>query len=128
MYYLNSNNLLSDKQYGFTPQKSTEDALHSIKEFIEKAFDEKGFAAVIAVDINGAFDNAWWAKILFTLKTKECPKNLFELVKSYFENRSAKLWFLNTETTRQLNIGCPQGSASGPFYWNIQYNDLLEQR
>jgi hypothetical protein len=24
-----------------------------------------------------------------------------------------------------VNKGCPQGSCSGPGYWNIQYNSLL---
>jgi hypothetical protein len=27
---------------------------------------------------------------------------------------------------RELTIGCPHGSASGPHYWNTRYNDLLE--
>jgi hypothetical protein len=127
MHYLKSNNLLSEKQYGFTAQISTADALHSIKSFIEKAYNEKGFAAIITVDISGAFDNAWWPKILLTLRNKKCPQNLYNLVKSYFINRKAKLWYQNKQVVRALNIGCPQGSASGPFYWNIQYNDLLEE-
>ncbi|HEY6436437.1 MAG TPA: reverse transcriptase domain-containing protein [Ignavibacteriaceae bacterium] len=101
--------------------------MHSIKSFIEKAYNEKGFAAIITVDISGAFDNAWWPKILLTLRNKKCPQNLYNLVKSYFINRKAKLWYQNKEVVRALNVGCPQGSASGPFYWNIQYNDLLEE-
>ncbi len=119
MHYLNSNNLLSEKQYGFRAQTSTADALHSIKSFIEKAYNEKGFAAIITVDISGAFENAWWPKILLTLRNKKCPQNLYNLVKSYFINRKAKLWYQNKEVIRALNIGCPQGSASGPFYWKL---------
>jgi hypothetical protein len=125
-HYLTSNGLLSSKQYGFKQQKSTEDALHSVKNFIDEAFMERGFALIIAVDIIGAFDNMWWTKVLHQMRIKKCPKNLYLLARSYFENRSAKLWYLNQEVERELTIGCLQGSASGPHYWNIQYDDLLE--
>ena len=26
---------------------------------------------------------------------------------------------------RKISKGCPQGSASGPGFWNLQYNSLL---
>jgi hypothetical protein len=57
MHYLTSNELLSSRQYRFTKQKSTQDALHSVKKFFDEAFMEKGFALLIAVDIKGVFDN-----------------------------------------------------------------------
>jgi hypothetical protein len=117
---------MSDRQYGFTPQKSTEQALHSLTNFIEQAFEQKGFALVIAVDIVGAFDNTWWPKILHQLRRKSCPKNLYEMAKSYFNNRLAKLWYLNEEVSRQINMGCPKGSACCPHFWKIYYDDLLE--
>jgi hypothetical protein len=126
IYYLNANYLLSDKQFGFSPQKSTEDALHSLKNFIEDSFSEKGYALVIAVDMIGAFDHMWWPKLIETLKVKKCPTNLLLLVNAYFEDRVAKLWYLNNEVVKELSLGCPQGSASGPHFWNIQYNDIFD--
>jgi hypothetical protein len=126
-HFLRESDLLSEKQYGFTPQKSTEDALHVMKKFINSAFDNKGFAITIALDIEGAFNHNWWQKIISELNRKKCPRNLFNLAKSYFTERKAKIWVLNTEVLREINIGCPQGSACGPMFWNISYNDLLEK-
>jgi hypothetical protein len=116
MFYLKSNNLLDDNQYGFTPQKSTIDAIHSTVDFIRSALERKGFALLIAIDISGAFDNASWSIILECLRAMELPRNLFYLTKSYFSNRTAKLWLLNTQVFKKLSMGCPQGSASGPGY------------
>jgi len=126
MHYSRSNRLLNNKQYGFMPQKSTEDALHSMTKFIRNAFNKKGFALIIAIDIRGAFDHCWWPKILYQLRKKQCPKNLYMLSKSYFSKRKVKLWYQNTEVARDQTIGCPQGSASGPWFWNESFDDIFD--
>jgi hypothetical protein len=66
-HFLRSNGKLSPKQFGFTPQKSTEDALSRTVDFIKQTFDEKGFAIIISFDISGAFNSCFWPKILYQL-------------------------------------------------------------
>lgn len=124
--YLHKNSLLNRRQYGFTSQTSTVDALRSLTDFIQKCFDQKGFAIVLSLDINGAFNSCFWPKIINQLRIKECPNNLLSLVKSYFSDRESKLWFMNIETTRQMSVGCPQGSASGPGFWNVSIDDIFD--
>ncbi len=80
MHYRRNNNKFNAKQYGFVPQKSTEDALHSRVSNIKEAFNRKGFMLSIAADIRGAFDHGWWPKILQTLQGKRCPKNPFFII------------------------------------------------
>lgn len=125
-YFLHINEALNKNQYGFTPQVSTEDALLSLTRFIQNGFDKKGFVIVLSLDINGAFNSCFWPKILNQLRIKRCPNNLLSLVRSYFSERESKLWFLNTERVRQMSAGCPQGSASGPGFWNISIDDIFE--
>jgi hypothetical protein len=48
------------------------------------------------------------------------------MTKSYFSNRRAKLWYSGKEVQKELNIGCPQGSACRPGYWNIGYDDIFD--
>jgi hypothetical protein len=68
MDYLRKTNGLNTKQYGFTPQVSTEDALHSVINFIKSSFERKGFALIISLDISGAFNHCWYPKVLSQLK------------------------------------------------------------
>lgn len=46
-------------QYGFMPQRSTEDTLYNLVSHV-KDEREKGLTViVVSLDIEGAFDNAW---------------------------------------------------------------------
>jgi hypothetical protein len=58
--------------------------------------------------------------------SKQCPTNLYNLVNSYFSQRYAKLLYAGAEVTKELTLGCPQGSASGPGFWNISYDDIFD--
>lgn len=56
---------------------------------------------------------------------KLCPRNLYILTKNFFKNRKVGVTF-NDYIYKQAERGCPQGSCSGPLYWNIIYNSLLK--
>ena len=117
---------LSDKQYGFTPQTSTEDAVFDLLQNINTRRDTYRYTCMVSNDISGAFDHAWWPEIFHQLRRHNVPKNLFLLALSYFRDRVAKLTLNNVSSTRAVTMGCPQGSVSGPGFWNILINTLLE--
>jgi hypothetical protein len=49
---------LSHTQYGFLPQRGTEDALYDLTRHIEKEIQKRKSIVVVSLDIEGAFDNA----------------------------------------------------------------------
>ena len=51
---------------------------------------------------------------------------LYNLCENYFNGRSAALILNSRKEQRPISKGCPQGSASGPGLWNIQFNSLLQ--
>jgi hypothetical protein len=125
MHDMNSNNLMSKNQYGFTPQTCTVDAVMALKAFVQDSLNDGQYVALISFDIKGAFDAAWWPSILTSLKTLKCPRNLYNFCVSYFNERSASLLLNSSIDQRKISKVCPQGSASGPGFWKLQYNSLL---
>jgi hypothetical protein len=97
----------------------------AVKDFIDKALTKGHIVALVSLDVKGAFDAAWWPSILEALKDFQCPKNLYNLTRNYFSDRSAFISTNSMSIEKTVNKGCPQGSCSGPRYWNIQYNSLL---
>jgi hypothetical protein len=125
MHFLNSKDLLNPNQFGFSTQKSTTDAAMAVKDFIDEALTRRQIVALVSLDVKRAFDAAWWPSILKALKDFYCPRNLYNLTKNYYSDRSA---FISTNSVRidkTVNKGCVRGSSCGPGYWNIQYNSIL---
>ena len=48
MHHMYSNNLMSKNQYGFTPQKSTVDAVMALKDFVQDSINDGQYVAVVA--------------------------------------------------------------------------------
>jgi hypothetical protein len=124
-HYVYSHDFMNTNQYGFTPQRSTINAAMAVKEFVEEGLVAGELIALVSLDVKGAFDAAWWPSILNGLKACGCPKNLHNLTKSYFSQRTAILSTNSARLERQVTKGCRQGSCCGPGFWNIQYNSLL---
>jgi len=54
----------------------------------------------------------------------KCPKNLYNLTKSYFIQRTAAMTMNSLGIEKPVIRGCPQGSCCGPGLWNLQFNSL----
>jgi retron-type reverse transcriptase len=81
------NDLLSERQYGFTPQRNTIDAAMEAKSFIQPILENSGLVIMTSLDVQKAFDSASWPAILQGLRNFSCPRNLYILSKEFFSNR-----------------------------------------
>ena len=97
----------------------------ALQEYIEEGFCTGEFTILVSLDVKGAFNAAWWPAILNSLRNSRCPKNLYNLTRSYLSNRSAILQVSNIKIKAQISRGCPQESICGPALWNIYYNSVL---
>ncbi|UYV60624.1 K02A2.6-like [Cordylochernes scorpioides] len=117
-------NLLSDRQHGFRRSKST---ITALTEIIKIALEHKTreYAAIIAVDISAAFDNAWWPALMKRIDEDGVQASAIKLLQSYFDNRRIRFRYSSTEINKKLSKGCPQGVPLSPTLWNILINEIL---
>ena len=98
----------------------------AVKGFAETHLLQGNVVVMTSLDVQGAFDAAWWPAILNNLRNLECPRNLYNLTRSYFSDRVAILCAITYRKERKVTKGCPQGSCCGPGLWNVLYNALLD--
>ena len=97
--------MISDRQYGFLPGRSAEDARVELCRMVSRS--EHRLITGIFFDISGAFDNVWWPKVLDNLRKRECPDNAFKVLTNYFEDRSVKITLGDIEVSKRPTRGCP---------------------
>ena len=69
------------------------------KDFIDEAITKRQIVALVSLDVKGAFDAAWCPSVIKALKDFYCPRNLYNLTKNNFTDRSA---FITTNNIRRL--------------------------
>ncbi|XP_046976629.1 uncharacterized protein LOC124542783 [Vanessa cardui] len=87
----------------------------------------KKLVTLVSLDIEGAFDSAWWPAIRIRLAEEKVPVNIRRLLDSYLDERKVRLRYAGEETVRTTNKGCVQGSIGGPILWNLLLDPLLHQ-
>ncbi|CAK1549484.1 unnamed protein product [Leptosia nina] len=117
---------MSARQYGFMPQRGTEDALYDLLRHIREKLNEKKIAVMVSLDIEGAFDSAWWPAIRCRLAEVGCPVNVRRVFDSYLRDRKVRLRYGGREVEKVNTKGCIQGSIGGPILWNLLLDPLLK--
>lgn len=104
---------LNVQQYGFMPQRGAEDSLYGLMTHIRTRMVAKEIVVQVLLDIEGAFDNAWWPALKSQLVSKGCPRNLYGMVLSYLTDQRVELNYSGIQVSRDSSKGCVQGSILG---------------
>ena len=127
--YLNANNLLSEQQYGFRSQHSTELACVKLVDYITTEMDnikKIKTPTAIFLDLSKAFDTLNFNILLNKLHYYGIDGISLSLIKSYLTDRFQYVQSENSESDLlEIKTGIPQGSILGPLFFSIMINDLV---
>ena len=125
MSFFNKYNVISNYQYGFRKNHSTELAVTELIRKIGVASEEKKFTAGIFLDLSKAFDCIDHVILLNKLEHYGVRGKSLMLMKSYLSDRKQFVrWKQKDSKLQKISIGVPQGSILGPLLFTIYINDL----
>ena len=128
VWYLESKNLLSNRQFGFRKNRSTMDPLLILSREIQNSFAVQNQTIAVFFDLEKAYDTTWRAGILIQLIDWSIVGNMFNCINDFLSDRYLKVRVGSSISSAYLQEeGIPQGSVLSPTLFNVAINGLLEQ-
>ena len=120
--------LLPEGQIGNRTQRSTELAIKVVVEAAKEAWAQGGLAALLQLDIKGAFDTVHHERLVKTMRKLGYPEWLVNWLKSFLAHRISHLSF-DGEISEEFHIrtGVPQGSPLSPILFLLYIASLYEE-
>ena len=108
-------NFVLDNQSGFLKSTGTGDYGAALACTIQQQLDNKGEGILVSLDVDGAFDKVWWARLKRRLQAKGMRKKALKMLHSYLKNRLLQV-VLNGDISKVKEIfsSVPQGGKGSP--------------
>jgi hypothetical protein len=124
--HLQLNNLLHKHQYGFQRNRSTEQNLIQVVNFIGSALNKGNYCIGIFLDLRKAFDSCSHEILLSKLEKLGIRGNVLAWFDSYLKNRMQQVDINGTlSSTLEILFGVLQGSNLGPLLFLCYINDIF---
>ena len=124
-YYLEYNHLITERQFGFRPNRGTQHSVALIKTAIVENSRQKYTTLIATRDVEKAFDTVWFPGLLYKLNLLPAvPLEFLSLIYQFLICRIIHPYFQNCEgNCFSPKAGVPQGSSSGPGLYTVLVND-----
>ena len=115
-------------QHAFRKGQSCDTALSEVIDKIESGIMRGRYALGVFLDIQGAFDNVRWTKVIQLMLARGFPARLTRWYEQFLKNRIINYSNDKGVThSRRLAKGTPQGGVLSPVCWNVIFDDLLSR-
>ena len=126
MAYIDKNNLLNEKQFGFRPNHSTYMAIIELMDKIANAVERNETTVGIFLALSKAFDTINYDILLYKLEHYGFRGVALDWFKSYLSNRKQFVRYqMHDSNHKIINCGVPQISILGPLLFMLYINDIV---
>jgi hypothetical protein len=117
--------MISENQFGFMPGRSTMEAIHLLRQLIERNRERNKDLHMVFIDLEKAYDRVprdvlWW-----TMMKKGVSLKYISIIKDMYEGVVTNVRTCGGVTTNfPITVGLHQGSALSPFLFAIVMDEL----
>ena len=116
--------IISDSQFGFRPNRSTQEALLSMTRFWHNTMEAGGSNICVFLDLAKAFDSVPHDGVITSLSTAGVTGKLLQWFRSYLENRQ-QFVAIQGGTSSPAAVSLPQGSILGPLLFILVFDGIF---
>ena len=126
VWYLETNNIITEFQGGVRHQRSTNDHLVRLETFIREAFIKKEHLVAVFFDLEKAYDTTWKYGIMNDLHEIGLKGRLPTFVQNFLSNREFKVRVGSTlSEAHNQEQGVPQGILSVTLF-SLKINNIVK--
>lgn len=112
--------VITENQFGFTPGKSTIDAIQTIRVIMEKHRANKENLYLLFIDLEKAFDRVPRNLVWQALRAQNIPEHYVQLIQDMYRNTRTQVKSpAGLSDSFHVKVGVHQGSALSPLLFNL---------